>query len=747
MTQPTVGPQPDAKLTPHTARGPLYLGLTATVFLSSWLLFSLEPLSARILLPRLGGSPTVWITCLLFFQAALLTGYTYTWLTIRLLGLQRQAILHIALLVLSFAFIPISLRSASLAPPSDNQMAWLLITLATTIGIPFALLSSFAPIAQRWLAHGDSPNHRDPYFLYAASNLGSFLALLSYPLVAEPLLSLRQQSTVWSFTYGAVAAAVIALGWLTYRSPQLESRTTDSIPEASPPPTTRNRARWLIYAAVPSSLLMGTTSYISTDIGSFPLLWVLPLSLYLLSFTLVFARRQVLSHSAMLRAEPQVIVIVALTIFWAISPPGVFNILLHLALLFLIAMVCHGEHVRTRPHPSHLTEFYLWLATGGLIGGIFNAVIAPVAFNEVIEYPIAIVAAALLRPRNDRPSLRLDILAPMLFGGALIAATWRPGSPPAILPTLFMVFSGMILFSFRDHPRRFALALAIVLAVGITRRTSTPSGRNILESERSFFGVYRVLDNHTTRIRTLEHGTTVHGTQSLDSASRLAPLSYYHRDGPAGDIFAFTQAALQTSRRIAVVGLGVGSLACYGRQNEHWTYYEIDPLVAEIATDTTRFTMLRDCPPQVRVIYGDARLELANASPAAYDLILVDAFSSDAIPVHLMTREAFLEYFRVLGRDGVLAVHISNNHMDLQPLVAALAADIGVVALVRSDIERNSDARVAARSASVWVALARNPETLGTLSARPAWGVAMNPAGMRPWTDDFSNILSVIRWR
>ncbi|MGK2960766.1 MAG: spermidine synthase [Gemmatimonadaceae bacterium] len=731
--------------TSSSARRLVYAGLIGSVFMCSWLLFSLEPMSAKMLLPRLGGSPAVWITCLLFFQAALLAGYAYAHVSIRMLGLRRQAVLHAVLVVVSFSFLPVSL--AGIEPPPDaHPVAWLLGVLTRTIGVPFVVLASFGPIAQRWLAHADAASSRDPYFLYAASNLGSLLALLAYPFIAEPLLTLGDQATVWSLVYTIVLVTVIGIAGTVGRM-KLTGVEAERPTQVTSTVTLSDRARWLVYAAVPSSLLMGVTSFISTDIGSFPLLWVVPLALYLLTFTLVFAKRQWLPHLLMVRAEPQAIVLVALTMYWAISLPGVLYVFLHLALLFLVAMVCHGELARSRPDTRHLTEFYLWLAIGGLVGGVFNALVAPVVFNEILEYPIAIAAAALLRPAVARKSAA-DFVLPVVFGVALLGATWRPGTPPDLVPTLLMVAFGVALFSFRNHPRRFALALAIMFAIGTVRMTASPSGRRLVAAERSFFGVYRVLDNPALEIRTLEHGRTVHGAQALKAEQRLEPLTYYHRDGPAGDLFSSTLAGRLPRRDVAVVGLGVGSLACYGDANDSWVFYEIDPLVARIAADTTRFTLLRDCPPAPRLVLGDARLKLSDAHASAYDILVIDAFSSDAIPVHLMTREAFREYLRVLRPAGILAVHISNNHVDLEPLVGALAGDLGVTGRIRYD-RANAEVTGAPtdHAPSTWVAIAEDSAALGALLSDPAWRQLRTSVSIPAWTDDYSNILAVIRWR
>jgi hypothetical protein len=333
-----------------------------------------------------------------------------------------------------------------------------------------------------------------------------------------------------------------------------------------------------------------------------------------------------------------------------------------------------------------------------------------------------------------------------VFGAALLAATWRPGIPPQVLPTLSMFVFGVILFSFRNHPRRFALAVAILFAIGLTRLTATPSGRRLLESERSFFGVYRVLENPSGSVRMLEHGSTIHGAQSLLAQSRLVPLMYYSAEGPAGDLFGVTEPGKIENRRVALVGLGVGSLACFGRTGERWTFYEIDPVVVKLATDTTHFTLARDCPPQTRFVLGDARLTLARETTGSVDILVIDAFNSGAIPVHLLTREALLEYVRVVSSRGLIAVHITNSHMNLEPLMAALAADAGLAALVRADFPPSSNGNQIHHSPSVWVALARDSAALGELTTLKTWRLLRASGGTRAWTDDYSSILSAIKW-
>lgn len=744
MTSSSI-PAADVLATPLPShRVGLAAATTVTVFMCSWLLFSLEPMASKLLLPRLGGSPTVWITCLMFFQAALLAGYGYAHVSIRLLGIRRQAVLQVALIVASLLFLPVSLESAGAAAAYATPVRSVLFLLTSSIGIPFIVLASIGPIAQRWLS--DSLGEGDPYFLYAASNLGSLLALLSYPLLVEPRLTLTDQKLGWSLLYAGVVLGVSAIAWNVSRFEVVAHHDEQAVVGA--PVTARDRLRWLLYAAVPSSLLMGVTSFISTDLGAFPLLWVIPLALYLLTYSLVFARRPPLAHSVMLRIEPHVIVVAACSLFWSIALRGMPFVVLHLALLFVIGMVCHGELVRSRPHASHLTEFYLWLAVGGLCGGIFNALIAPALFEDVYEYALAITIAAALRPGVGRAGKRMDFIAPVVFAGVLFAVTWKFGEPPDVVPTIVTFGAAIILFSFRESPRRFSLALGLMFAAGMTRTAFSPVGRPILETERSFFGVYRVVQDSSGTVRMLENATTVHGVQALDSSARMEPLSYYNRRGPAGDVFSKTAAASLPARRIAVVGLGVGSLACYGRQDEAMVFYEIDPLVASLATDTRHFTLLRDCPARSTIVLGDARLTLARAKAASLDILVIDAFSSDAIPVHLLTREAIEEYLRVLAAEGVLAIHISNEYMDLEPLLSGVSADMGLVARVRRDLSPERNERLSfAHAPSLWVVVTRDASALGGIGGDSTWVALRRTPAVKAWTDDFSNILSVIKWR
>ncbi len=754
VTATTIEPQAGAESGIPLGRRRVALAvLTVTVFTNSALLFSVEPMFSKLALPFLGGTPAVWNTCLVFFQCAVLVGYAYAHFSIRLMGPRRQAILHVALLVVSLVVLPLQLRASSAPPAGGTGVLWLLEVLTRSLGIPFVLLASGAPLVQRWLAASGDPRSDNPYFLYAASNLGSLLALLSYPLLIEPLIGLSDQRAIWSVGY-ILAGILVMLTVALLRTPSnVKAGTAQVAPRASDASTVRGRDRlaWIAYSAVPSSLLMGATSYISTDIAAITLLWVVPLALYLLTFVFVFARRPALRHSWMILAEPQLLVVLPLTLFWGVRLPGLASIALHLAMLFVVAMVCHGELARRRPAPEHLTEFFLWLAVGGLAGGIFNSLLAPVLFNQIREYPLALVMAAFLRPgERDGSRLRrgLDFLLPVAFGGLVLALAKGGAGLPGLVPSLVLMGMAMALFSFRNRPVRFGLGLAMLFIVAHFRDTSVASGIRSIRTERSFFGVLRVADGVDGTVRTFRHGTTLHGAQRLAYAKALEPLTYYHRAGPAGDIFSITPVGQRANRRVGLVGLGVGTLACYGRAGESWTFFEIDPLVAEIATDQRMFTFLSRCPPAISIKLGDARLRLARIPPGSFDLLLLDAFSSDAIPVHLLTREAMGVYLESIAPDGLLAVHISNRFMELEPVVAAIARELGLAARIRRDVGITTKEQVSTgRAPSEWVLLARREEYLGAVLQNKEWQRLRQRSGIGAWTDDFSNVVELLKWK
>ncbi len=722
-----------------------------TLFVSSSLLFAVQPMFAKMVLPRLGGTPGTWITCLLFFQSALLAGYAYAhWSTARL-G-RRQRLVHAAFLLAALAVLPVAVPS-SWKPPvaSATPVLWLLALLVVSVGLPFFVVASTAPLLQRWFAAVRHPAAADPYFLYRASNVGSMLALLAYPALIEPRLRLADQSRAWTAGYVALVllTAVCALAPRSGREPA--SAAVDSPEERAPEPPVdaRRRARWVVLAFVPSSFMLAVTTYITTEIAAVPLLWVIPLAIYLLTFIVVFARKPFLLSG--LAAELQVVVVLELVflVLLKATEPVLLVIATILAALFLSALVCHARLADERPPSSHLTEFYLWVAVGGALGGVFNAVIAPLIFDSVVEYPLAIVLACLLRPpRSAKPSTpdsrRLDVLVPAAIGaGALVLVAVARGTGLGPVTARGVAFAVALLACavVAGRPVRFGLAVGALLVAGAL---VSGTDRRTLYADRTFFGVLRVDRDDERNVHRLVHGNTTHGAQSLEPGRRLEPLTYYDRTGPVGDLFRGLPMATSTPH-VAVIGLGTGTMACYGRTGQHWTFYEIDPAVEEVARDPRLFTYLRDCPAATDVRLGDARLSIAREQRARFGLIFVDAFNSDSLPVHLITREALAVYLDRLAPGGVVVFNVTNRYLDLRPVIGALGRDAGLTGLVRDDLRIPEADRAREKNGSMWAALARRPVDLGSLAGDPRWKPLPVRAETRVWTDDFSNLFDAVK--
>jgi SAM-dependent methyltransferase len=738
--------------------GALLAVFTAAVFLSAFLLFLVQPMFGKMVLPLLGGSPAVWNTCMLFFQAALLGGYLYAHLTSRL-TVRRQAAVHGVLLVLAALALPLSLRGA--APTGGGApIPWLLGVMLLTVGAPFFVLSGTGPILQRWFSRSGHPQAAEPYQLYAASNLGSALALLAYPILMEPRMRLAGQSGTWTAGYALLAILLLACAARVWKTADARragavdppasaaaesaaSASTEST-EADTRVTARDRLLWLGLAFVPSSLLLAVTTYITTDLSPAPLLWVVPLALYLLSFTLVFARRPPLPHAWMAAMHPSAIAVAVLLLSTGYLERPKYAVPLHLLALFVIAMTAHGELAGRRPHPRHLTEFYLWISVGGVLGGVFNALLAPVLFDNVWEYPIVLALACLARPWPDEPATSRQHVYASLRAGFFVYALLYLAHANDLSPWLFVAIGALLInllnVALARTPGWLFGCIATVLFM---RAQSTINEPGVLLAERTFFGRYKVMEYGTSGgFHALRHGSTLHGAQSLLPERRREPLTYYLPRGPLGQIFSAT-AALEGRRRVAVVGLGTGTTAAYARPGEDWTFYEIDPGILRIARDTSYFTYLTDARAPTRIVLGDARLSLAKETGRKYDLIVLDAFSSDAIPVHLVTREALETYLARLAPGGIIAFHVSNRYLDLEPVVAALAWDAG---LATRTGQGPRGVRRTYESISTWIVVARAEVDLGPLMADAAWWKTRIDPDVPVWTDDYSSLLTVFEW-
>lgn len=766
---------------------------TAAIFLSAALLFMVQPMAARLVLPRLGGSPAVWNTCMLFFQAVLLLGYGYAHVLTRRGGLRPQVIIHAVVLAAGLAALPIGIRAGWTAPgPGTSAALWLLGLLALAVGLPFFVLSTTGPLLQRWFATTDHRDARDPYFLYAASNIGSLAALLAYPLLLEPWLRLStpaasmfpprwlplSQTTLWAAGYSLFAVLAVACGIVAAR------RQAPALPAAAPAdagarPTHLRRLGWIACAFIPSSLMLGVTQYLSTDIASIPLLWIVPLTLYLLTFIIAFSRRGGPAIRYARIATGILAVLIAATYRMTDKPPLWILLLLHPALLLAAGLAWHGRLAGLRPSPTHLTEYFFWIALGGVLGGLFNALLAPALFTGVYEYPLVLALACLLAAWPAGPALRprqsgalarlLDVVLPLALAGAMVAGDLWLARRAEVDPTLraaVQVWAPAVLaLAFMFRPVRGALAVGVIIAVALAR----PGGAEpVLHASRTFFGVYRVMELPATPMvigdeagkrtvevasrRLFQHGTTTHGTQFVDRALARVATSYYHRSGPVGQIFqAYEGRAILN--QVGVIGLGAGTLAAYAPPGGAMTFYEIDPRVITIATTPSLFTFIDDARndrgARIECVPGDGRLQIAEAGPGQFGLIVLDAFSSDAIPVHLITREAMSLYLDKLAPGGLVAVHISNHYLNLRPVLEAIALDLKLFGLVGDDPKITSLQQVLEdKRVSTWVVLARDRADLAPLIGAPTWTtlISRERDELAPylWTDDFSNILRIV---
>jgi hypothetical protein len=710
-----------------------------TIFISALLVFAVQPLFGKLALPLLGGSPSVWNTAMLFFQTVLLLGYSYAHLSVRYLKPQSQIGLHIVVLLAAFVALPISLSATWTTPGTHSPVFWLLGLLTVSAGLPFFAISSNAPLLQRWFAHTNHSAADDPYFLYAAGNAGSILALLAYPTIIEPMLSVKNQSWGWTGCFILLVMMIIACSAIIWRAEPAPIANSVQDPQI----TWRRRNHWIVLAFVPSSLLLGVTTHISTDIAATPLLWVIPLTLYLLTFVFVFARKKILEHAWMVTAQPFLMILVAI-LLWTNMTFSLWYLLLVLVSFFVTSMVCHGELVLRRPGTEGLTQFYLCLSFGGMLGGVFNALIAPVLFNNVMEYPLVLALACMLRPvlaAKDKTITPLDILFPL---GVLTIY-----SAPKVLFDLHAIDFGSVgiavylavlitfVFACRLRPVRFGLSIGVLLVV----MAMVPKAGNILVTERGYFGVNRVSIDSTGKFMLLYHGNTLHGAQYRDKEKRRDPLAYYQKEGPLGQVFQALSGTGQI-KSVGVVGLGAGTTACYRTPGQTWTFYEIDPIVIRLAKDSRYFHYLSDCAPKAKIMQGDARVSLQSAPDQKLDLLILDAFSSDAIPVHLITREAFALYLKKLKPQGRILFNISNRHMNIAPVLGNLAEALGLAGKLQLYYPAEKDIRLF-RNPSRWVILSRSNEHLNFLKSNPLWQALRGRDEIGIWTDDYSSILDV----
>jgi hypothetical protein len=727
---------------------------TSAIFVSALLLFSVQPLFTKMVLPRLGGSPAVWSVAMVFFQSLLLGGYAYAHYLMQLRNRLIPVGVHLALLVVALLTLPLSIAGGFGEPPASGYAFWLLGLFAVSIGLPFFALAANNPLLQAWFVRSGHPAGPDPYFLYASSNIGSFLALLSYPVLLEPMFTLRTQNLIWTCVYGLLIVLIAACGVLLLRSPA--SAGVDVLAEHSdaPPPPWILRARWIFLAAVPSGLLIAVTAHISTDVAAAPLLWVLPLSLYLLTWVLVFQSRPLLPHRWMLMAQP--LAIAGIIVLLAIG--GEQNLLMtlggNLLCFFVIAMACHGELARTRPAAKYLTGFYVALSFGGMVGGLFAGLVSPFAFSWIAEYPILLALAALCRPPggDERWPRWSRWYWPFLAiaAVALIAPSWSDGKLMSWLDDSRVWVIGAVgvvsaLLALGLNATRWKIFATVVLALVLIRAYPADDGR--VDTVRSFFGVHKIVVTPSGQYHVLMHGTTIHGAQKFLNddgtavTGRPEPISYYHADGGIGQAITAIRERKGGPIRVAVIGLGAGTLTCAAGPGERWKFFEIDQSMVDTARDPKYFTYIKNCQPDLKPVMGDARLTFAREPDGIYDLIIVDAYSSDAIPIHLATREAMKIYQDKLAPQGVVLMHVSNRHLELASVVVGIAEANDLKSWVYSEDSNRDNEYIFATEV---VVSAREEVDIGKLASSDEWVLTAPDADQRVWTDDYSNVLGAV---
>lgn len=713
-----------------------------TIFLSAALVFLVQPIFAKMATPLLGGAPNVWNVSLVCFQAALLLGYTYAHLLTHFVkSLRAQITVHAGLLALAALVLPFQLSTA-LGPPDPVQPTfWLIGVFAISIAPPFAVISATAPLIQSWYSRSGRADAHDPYHLYAASNVGSLLGLAAYPLVFEPFFPLITQTTAWTTGYACLALLLIGSGILAFATGKGVSPMISEAPVERPIETSKTvwqqRLWWLVCAFIPSSLLVGSTTHIATEIASVPFLWAVPLALYISSFVIVFSKQPAISLDTANRLLPFTIAMAFFALPAITVIPVTFSVAIHVFALFMAALVGHGTMAASRPVANRLTEFYLIMSLGGVLGGAFNALLVPVIFTSVVEYPLLLVAVLAIRPGlrligKGRTRAWLAAAALALIVASVMRWTQGPDGQSILAARILILLAALsIAMSWNS---KAGPILAAICAWGVGAVTNPIAGG---VSERSFFGVVKIIERGD--IRLLMHSGTVHGAQFMTKDKALMPTTYYAPSTPIGQLFATNEAP----GAVGVVGLGTGSVACYARPGQDYIYYEIDPLVAEFASDPRHFTYLSACTPEPNIVLGDGRLSLANEPEDRFNLLLIDAFSSSSVPTHLLTREAVSLYLSRLSEDGVLVMHVSNNHMDLPKVVARVADSLGAPARYQYFNPTPEQAELEDAHASQVVVLARTEAALARLDADPNWQTLTGDGG-RPWSDDYTNVIGAI---
>ncbi len=724
-----------------------------TLFLSAALLFGVEPMFAKMVLPRLGGSAALWSVAIAFFQTTLLLGYLYAHVLTRYFNFITAVVVHFGVLAIALFSLPIAVAPAFHEPPPGGEDLWLIVLFAASVGLPFFAVAATAPLMQAWFARTGLKSAQNPYVLYGASNVGSFAALLAYPFLIEPALTLRQQSHWWTMGFIALAVLIAGCAFLVLRSDPVPRRREGERDGLVHRTTAGDRASWTFFAFVPAALMVAVTAHIGTEVASAPFLWVVPLALYLVTFVLVFRTREIAVFPVLVRLQPVLTAGVAVFI-GATAIPAQILLVVHLAPFFVAAMICHQALYRSRPAASDLTSFYLYMSLGGALGGVFAALVAPHLFKTVAEYPILLVLALLARPGVfDTPSSvwKKEAL-PILAVGAVALAPGLLFGGGVYGPLLFRAALVALIVLIQWQSSRPIRLIALTALLFALVRIYEPGAARVVYA-RSFYGVHKVLDIEVGRARVLVHGTTIHGAERLIGddgvavSGRPERLTYYYEGGPLDEALSAARARAGGSLpRVALVGLGVGALACASAPGEDWSVYEIDPELIWLSVRSGLFRTMSACGPDMRIVLGDARLSLAKEKQP-FDLIILDAYSSDNVPVHLLTGEAMELYRSLLAPHGIIVMNISNRNMELAEVVAASAAAANLKMVSKSDLSKPNFPATFHLPAEV-AALTRDASDFGILGPTRGWkSVPVDPR-FRTWTDDYSNVLGAIlaRW-
>lgn len=712
-----------------------------SIFLSAFLMFMLQPMVAKMVLPYLGGATSVWTVCMLFFQGVLFLGYLYAHGSVKYLGIKKQSILHLVLLCMSFYWLPISIQEVSFNE-GIHASTLILLILSSSILLPFFLLSSNATIMQKWFSYSNHKSSGNPYVLYAVSNLGSFIALLGYPFIFEPSLNLTEQTFYWATTY-IVFAIFVFLSCIILINNYKNMVQKEKVDKASIP--WKRKAYWCWLSFVPSSLLVGTTTFITTDIASVPLFWILPLATYLITFVIAFSYRLKISLKFLSFTSVVCVSFIFLNAYF--MGYTFLLICVPIVLLFSISYIFHRKLADDSPNSTHLTEYYLWLAFGGMLGGLFNSIIAPYLFVEITEYKVIVYASLLgcvsyavnkVTGRNNF----INILLLFVIGFISYEAN-KHNFISEDLYTLFRVIFVFICFLVLTQEQNTKKVFVCILCF-ITILDDRAMDLNDEYKVRSFYGSYNVKtkDRGGEQIRVFSHGTTLHGGQYLKESIKYEPTLYYSkRSGLGLAINSFSDTFFK-GKDVAVIGLGVGATSCLFSKDQKITYYEIDQAVADIATNDSLFSFIKGCTPNHSIIIGDARIMLNKAVGSQYKMLVLDAFSSDSIPVHLLTKEAIELYMQKLDTDGVLMVHISNRHLDLKPVLANISNELNLDGYYfKLDVKPKPDN--AADIDSLWVALIKSESQKIHFQE---WVDLDKFKNNRPvWSDEYSSILHVLK--